>query len=138
MDSRLRSAPYLQPDAANHSANQETCAEICENLRRAAHEALNSYNILVAEEGLKHSAEAQLRLHRQNLQELTDKYGFTLIRMLSYVGENARTIIKNVPGVDTMSPGLRLVRSLTGTFLYAHKCSMLTRSWCTLHQYHRL
>ena len=74
MDSRLRSAPYLQPDAANHSANQEICAEMCENLRRAAHEALNSYNILVAEEGLKHSAEAQLRLHRQNLQELTDKY----------------------------------------------------------------
>ena len=74
MDSRLRSAPYPQPDAANHSANQEICAEICENLRRAAHEAFNSYNILVAEEGLKHSAEAQLRLHRQNLQELIDKY----------------------------------------------------------------
>ena len=28
----------------------------------------------MAEERLKHSAEAQLRLHRQNLQELIDKY----------------------------------------------------------------
>ena len=74
MDSRLRSAPYPQPDAANHSANQKICAEICENLRRAAHEALNSYNVVVAEEGLLGAAEKQLRLHRQNLQELTDKY----------------------------------------------------------------
>jgi len=74
MDSRLRSAPYPQPHAANHSANQEICPEICANLRRAAREALNSYNIVVAEEGLKHSAEEQLRLHRQNLQELIDNY----------------------------------------------------------------
>ena len=74
MDSRLRSAPYPQPDAANHSANQEICPEICENLRRAAREAVNSYNTAVAQEGLKHSAEEQLRLHRQNLQELIDNY----------------------------------------------------------------
>ena len=47
---------------------------MCENLRRAVHESLSSYNIIVAKEGLKHSAEAQQRLHRQNLEELIDKY----------------------------------------------------------------
>ena len=61
-----------------------------------------------------------------------------LTRMIKALAGATGMKPQNAPAADTMSPGLRLVRSLTGTFLYVHKCSMLTRSWCTLHQYYRL